>query len=142
MQGSGDCLFNCFAENFGGRAGAGQGVTGDDLRRMMVWGFVVHKEICFAKYATHIMANYNGERGSAGPFSYYTWCDFMLQPGNWGDDACAGVLGQLLGLTVTMLNFQSSPPVIYPFYHDRDIADTQILLLYNGVSHFSTASKC
>lgn len=116
-------------------------VDADVLRRMAVWGMVKFPELLFPIVSNHLIGCYLGGEDSPGPFSYKSYCHYMLQAGNWGDEFIISLLGQLLNVKITLLDFQTFPPNEHTYFHTAPLKDADIVLIYDGRCHYSTACE-
>jgi hypothetical protein len=91
----GDCLFAAVALHLMTEEDQPE-VDADVLRRMAVWGLVQFPELLYPIVSNHLIGCYVGGEDSPGPFSYKSYCHFMLQAGNWGDEFIISLLGQML----------------------------------------------
>ena len=75
-----------------------------------------------------------------GPFTYRSYCRYMLNHGTWGDDAALFALATEGQLAIMILF--SSTLHLYPITDNFSLRNCDILLVHNGVDHFSGTGKC
>jgi hypothetical protein len=136
----GDCCFTAIAEHFIAES-EDQVIDADLLRRMAVWGLVQFAELLYPIVSTHLIGCYMGGEDSPGPFSYKSYCHYMMQAGNWGDEVVIALLGQLLNVKISLLDFKTYPPKEHTYFHNSKLGKADIVLVYDGRNHYFTACK-
>jgi hypothetical protein len=101
-----------------------------------------HPDVILKSQAPQIMTLYTGIAGEGeegdqvppGPFSYQQYLSYMLREGSWGDQVVIMAFSMMVGATVTVLNVDG----LYPlgFRHNRPLDATDVLLVYNGGTHY------
>jgi hypothetical protein len=116
--------------------------TPDHLRVLVIYWMASHPDVVLRSQAPQIMVMYTGEAAEGeeggqappGPFSYQQYLSYMLREGSWGDQVVIMALSMMLGATITIINVDG----LYPlgFRHHRSLEDTDIVLIYNGGTHY------
>jgi len=63
----------------------------------------------------------------------------MALPQSWGDSLTLKTMSIAFGLRLTVLNAVSLTE--NRIRHDKELGDTDLVLVYNGYNHYSAASK-
>jgi hypothetical protein len=86
-----------------------------------------------------IPADEEGEQAHPGPFCFKDYLSWMLQKNTWGDQVVLTAIGMMWGLAISIVNVQHD--VHLQLRHQRPLAKADIILVYNGVSHYNAAGK-
>jgi hypothetical protein len=86
-----------------------------------------------------VPAEGEGEQAHPGPFSYRDYLGWMLQKNTWGDQIVLTAISMMWGVTISIVNVQHD--LHLQLRHQRALADADIVLVYNGVSHYNAAGK-
>ena len=65
---------------------------------------------------------------------------YMLDDGHWGDSIVLLMLSHMWGITITVLNASSLTET--RLRHNKAMTHVDIVLVFNGIDHYSPASKC
>ena len=149
MNGNGDCLFSAVRRGLKAPAQ----FTNTMLRRMIVSYMAVHAKEVFPRVRNDIKLTYGlvetptetairiaaGGRKNPGPFSYVEYLHHMLRFREEGDQIVIFVLSIMWGLRISVYNVGIQQQIQYR--HNCTLKYTDLVLVYNGISHYSAVGK-
>ena len=75
-----------------------------------------------------------------GPFSFVEYLLYMLEPTSWGNHGMILMVSMMWQLPITVLNAEGLEQL--KFRHNRDLMDTELVLVYAGRAHYLGTCKC
>ena len=102
---------------------------------------VVHAPELFPKVRLQIAGEYGipDDPESPGPFSYYSYIEFMMGKDTWADAVQAYVVAYQWNLRVTIYNIPSMSEI--RLRHHKEMINADLILLYDGSRHYSAVCK-
>ena len=99
---------------------------------------------CFTVLKSIIAQEYGNEEIVAdpdepGPFSFVEYLLYMLEPTSWGDHGMILMVSMMWQLPITVLNAEGLEQL--KFRHNRDLMDTELVLVYAGRAHYLGTCK-
>ena len=99
---------------------------------------------CFTVLKSIIAQEYGNEEVVAdpdepGPFSFVKYLLYMLEPTSWGDHGMILMVSMMWQLPITVLNAKGLEQL--KFRHNRDLMDTELVLVYTGRAHYLGTCK-
>ena len=99
---------------------------------------------CFTVLKSIIAQEYGNEEVVAdpdepGPFSFVEYLLYMLEPTSWGDHGMILMVSMMWQLPITVLNAEGLEQL--KFRHNRDLMDTELVLVYAGRAHYLGTCK-
>ena len=99
---------------------------------------------CFTVLKSIIAQEYGNEEAVAdpdepGPFSFVEYLLYMLEPTSWGDHGMILIVSMMWQLPITVLNAEGLEQL--KFRHNRDLMDTELVLVYAGRAHYLGTCK-
>jgi hypothetical protein len=76
-----------------------------------------------------------------GPFSLKTYLQYMVLNHTWGDQCIITALSMMLHMAISVLNIRGGRVIHLPFRHSGPLEEARLVLLYNGVTHYSAAGN-
>ena len=108
---------------------------------------VVNAELLFDHLSLEVMLAYGEKKGKRkrrshnGPFSYASYCRNILQSGEYCDTLTIGLIALMWQVRITTVgapaDVGASPPVQWRYHHNCSLKHVDLLLVYNGVNHYS-----
>ena len=147
--GSGGCLFHAFRRGLTIRMGK-DSAPGHPyfpvryLRRMIaVWLAQNRQQVMVSKGAS-LSSQYGVEGGDACKhrLSFQGYLIRTLERGFWGDDTHLYALAKMFRLTITVLFWNLKTFEERRVLHSRPLSKVDVVLLYDGHSHFHAAGTC
>jgi hypothetical protein len=80
-----------------------------------------------------------GELDHGGPYSLQQYLHYMLGNNVWGDQCIITAISMMFGVAISVVNTRGMTHL--PFRHDRTLGEADVVLLYNGVTHYSAAGN-
>ena len=113
------------------------------LRRSIVAYILNHRRYFLVKKKWSLGSSYGVERedihGYQTPFSFKDYCLYLLDKRSWGDDVVLTAFSRMHGLRITVINAPRLEE--YRVRHDVPLHQADMVLVYNGRSHYSAAGK-
>ena len=111
------------------------------LRRFVVMCLVKRAKRILESRRIFLAATYGSadKEVSVGPFTYRSYCRYILQHGTWGDDCVLYALALETGLAIMVLLAKSL--FLYPITHNFTLYQADIVLVHNEIDHFSGTGK-
>ena len=152
MDGSGNCLFSAIKKHLSVRTATSKEATylpNRYFRRMVVSFLAHHRQYVLKSKYWSLSSHYGVEveedpevqqaRGWAPPLSYRQYLHLMLRRDFWGDEVVLFAVSCMWSVKVTVLNSKTMQE--YRIRHDRQMDEADIVVVYNGVNHFTAAGK-
>ncbi len=125
-----------------------------DLRRMLVvlmaeyWHLIVDEQFLLTiqmEYAEdeeeRAIREKRGLSWPPRPYSLRTYLRAMLRPTMWGDGNVVAAVSRLFGLRISVIQGQVGDCTVVPIRHCRPLQKVDIVLIYNGGSHYTACCK-
>jgi hypothetical protein len=118
--------------------------TAEHLRRQVVMFCAENPDLILASQIEQIRGLYSeggreGEQAHPGPFSYRDYLTWMSQRNTWGDQVVLAAVSMMWDVTISIVD--ASLDIHLPIRHQRPLQNADIVLVYNGISHYNAASK-
>ena len=113
------------------------------LRRLVV-AHMAHHRFRIWKHKGHsLKAKYGVQDNdySAEPLSYRQYLRLMLKRSTWGEDIVIYAISTLFKLKITTITCSGKRLDEYRCRHDLPVAAADVVLIHNGVNHYSFAGK-
>ena len=119
------------------------------LRRMVVSFLAHHCQYVLKSKYWSLSSHYGVEveedpevqqaRGWAPPLSYRQYLHLLLRRDFWGDEVVLFALSCMWSVKITVVNSKTMQE--YRIRHDWQMDEADIVVVYNGVNHFTAAGK-
>ncbi|MCG8624509.1 MAG: hypothetical protein MJE68_21260, partial [Proteobacteria bacterium] len=74
-----------------------------------------------------------------GPFSFHSWLCSIIEPSFWGDTAMIHLFSMMWQVGITVLGAEDLS--LTKIRHAKELAETDLVLVYAGRSHYLGACK-
>ena len=150
VDGTGNCLFSAIKKSMSLRTATSQEATyfpNRYFRRMVVNFLVNHWQLVIKNKYMSLMSQYgvqvegaaDQDREWVPPLPYRQYLHLLLWRDFWGDEVVLYAVSCMWKVKITVLNMKTLQE--YRIHHDRMMEDADIVLTYNGHSHFNAAGK-
>ena len=113
------------------------------LRRLVV-AHMAHHRFRVMKHKGHsLKAKYGVQENdySQEPLSYRQYLKLMLKRSTWGEDIVIYAISTLFKLKITTITCSGKRLDEYRCRHDLPVAAADVVLIHNGLNHYSFAGK-
>ena len=113
------------------------------LRRLVVAHMAHHRHRIMKHKGHSLKAKYGVQDNdySAEPLSYRQYLKLMMKRSTWGEDVVIYAISTLFKLKITTITCSGKRLDEYRCCHDLPVAAADVILIHNGLNHYSFAGK-